>query len=621
MKKTIFTTVFVVIMCAILCACLVACGGNGGGSQQGGGQQGGGQQGGNSESGLKNFEGLTFASETVTYDGREHQLTVKNLPTDASVVYTSNKGTDIGEYNATAMVSKEGYATKTLSAKLVILPSANLLVTSRANAKNANEQNYDFYLNLAGTVDALGITETANANYDGKYRFNTATGDLKFRRETSGILLVDSTEYIYTQNDAKIKVVANEKGEVKKTSVLPKEDEGLDLINMPFVALVNGLKEDNITKIELSGVAGYKYVATIALQSDNEAVASLLGKIEKLGTKVNLKDVSFTNPMGVKMYFNLDGAQKLVDFKMSADVSFPVKGVSATIKLTYLQKENNATINIPSTQGLIVGKDAIKSEIDIVDKAIEDLKNSSAYSVDLEARNEFDPAWNINATVDKYIARMYKNTDADTGRVDFNHSFEYKAHTDTDDKDTFKFTVGNIKTGEVYRISRKGTNTNTLLEGVSADGQFDYLTSIAKADYTDIDCIKKVEKDGSVFYYIYLDKTATHSVQKRITDVINSNPTDNVTDVQNYFNEDNQIDEAEMVVEMKDGALVAIDIKTQLRYCPTGGEHTERNIVLTNTISLTVNDKLSSAQDYVAPNAVATTLGHYGLNNAKFYIL
>lgn len=611
MKKTIFTTVLVVVMCTILCACLVACSGNDGGSQQSG----------SSESGLKNFEGLTFASETVTYDGREHQLTVKNLPTDASVVYTSNKGMDIGEYNATATVSKEGYATKTLSAKLVILPSANMVFTSRANAKNANEQNYDFYLNLAGTVDALGITETANANYDGKYRFNTATGDLKFRRETSGILLVDSTEYIYTQNDAKIKVVANERGEVKKASVLPKEDEGLYLINIPFVALVNGLKEDNITKIELSGVAGYKYVATLALQSDNEAVASLLGKIEKLGTKVNLKDVSFTNPMSVKMYFNLDGAQKLVDFKMSADVSFPVKGVSATIKLTYLQKENNATINIPSIQGLIIGKDAIKSEMDIVNKAIEDLKNSSAYSVDLEARNEFDPAWNINATVDKYIARMYKNTDADTGRVDFNHSFEYKAHTDTDDKDTFKFTVGNIKTGEVYRISRKGTNTNTLLEGVSVDGQFDYLTSIAKAYYTNIDCIKKVEKDGSVFYYIYLDKMATHDVQKRITDVINSNPTDNVTDVQNYFNEDNQIDEAEMVVEMKDGALVAIYIKTQLRYCPTGGEHTERNIVLTNTISLTVNGKLSSAQDYVAPNAVATTLGHYGLNNAKFYIL
>jgi len=501
------------------------------------------------------------------------------------------------------------------------LPTANELVTARTNAKNANEQNYDFYLNLAGTIDALGITETANANYDGKYRFNSSTGDLKFCRQTSGILLVDSTEYIYTQNDAKIKVVANEKGEVKKSAVLPKEDEGLDLINIPFVALVNGLKEENISKIELSGRNDYKYVATLALQSSNNVVSGLLGKLEKLGTQVNLNGVSFTNPMGVKLFFNLDDTQKLVDFKMSADISFPVKSVSATIKLTYSQKENDSKITIPSTQGLIVGKEAIKSEMNVIDKAIEDLKNSSAYSIDLEARNEFDPAWNINATVDKYIARMYKNTDAETGRVDFNHSFAYKAHTDTDDKDTFKFTVGNVKTGEAYRISRKGTNTNTLLDGISADERFDYLTSIAKADYSDVDCIKKAEKGGSVFYYIYLDKTSTHNVQKKITDVINSNPTDNVTDVQNYFNEDNRIDEAEMVVEIKDGALVAIDITTQLRYCPTGGEYTERNIVLTNTISLVVDDKLSAAQDYVAPDAVSTTLGHYGLNNAKFYIL
>lgn len=501
------------------------------------------------------------------------------------------------------------------------LPTANELVTARTNAKNANEQNYDFYLNLAGTIDALGITETANANYDGKYRFNSSTGDLKFRRQTSGILLVDSTEYIYAQNDSKIKIVANEKGEVKKSAVLPKEDEGLDLINIPFVALVNGLKEENISKIELSGKTDYKYVATLALQSSNNAVSGLLGKLEKLGTQVNLNGVSFTNPMGVKLFFNLDDTQKLVDFKMSADISFPVKSVSATIKLTYSQKENDSKITIPSTQGLIVGKDAIKSEMNVIDKAIEDLKNSSAYSIDLEARNEFDPAWNINATVDKYIARMYKNTDSEIGRVDFNHSFAYKAHTDTDDKDTFKFTVGNVKTGEVYRISRKGTNTNTLLDGISADERFDYLTSIAKADYSGVDCIKKAEKDGSVFYYIYLDKTATYNVQKNITDVINSNPTDNVTDVQNYFNEDNRIDEAEMVVEIKDGALVAIDITTQLRYCPTGGEYTERNIVLTNTISLVVNDKLSAAQDYVAPDALSTTLGHYGLNNAKFYIL
>ncbi|MCI6183626.1 MAG: hypothetical protein MR643_04950, partial [Clostridiales bacterium] len=111
-------------------------------------------------------------------------------------------------------------------------------------------------------------------------------------------------------------------------------------------------------------------------------------------------------------------------------------------------------------------------------------------------------------------------------------------------------------------------------------------------------------------------------VQGKITHVINSNPTDETTDVENYFNaEQNQIDESEMVVEMKDGAIVSINIKTEIRYCPTGGEYTERNIVLTNEIVLKINDQLTTAQEYVAPKDVSTSLGSLGLNNAKFYIL
>ena len=123
-----------------------------------------------------------------------------------------------------------------------------MLVSARTLAKNDNVQNYDFYLNLAGTVDALGITQTANANYDGKYRYNQDTGAIKFWRQTSGVLLVDSTEYIYTQNDAKVKVVANDKGEVKKTAIIPAEDEELNLINIPFVSLVNALKKKMLKK-------------------------------------------------------------------------------------------------------------------------------------------------------------------------------------------------------------------------------------------------------------------------------------------------------------------------------------------------------------------------------------
>lgn len=597
---------FVTIVIAVLAMMtLVACGDKGSGTK-----------------GLASFDNLTFEDAMFEYDGTEHKIEVKGAPAGATIEYDNNTATEIGEYNATVTVSKDGYNPKTLNAKMIVKPSAKLLVSARTLAKNDKVQNYDFYLNLAGTVDALGITQTANANYDGKYRYNQDTDAIKFWRQTSGILLVDSTEYIYNQNDSKVKVVANEKGAVKKVAIIPAEDEELNLINIPFVSLINALKEDNIKKIELSGRTDYKYVATIGLHSNNFIVSKLLSVLEKLGTKVDLKGVAFSNPMGVSLYFNIGNDKKLVDFKLSADISFPVKGVNVQFKLTYLQKANSEDIIIPSIAGLIIEKEAVEKEMEIIDNAIATLKNSSAYSIDLEAKNEFDPAWNINATVDKYVARMYKNTDADTKRVDFNHSFVYNAHTDTDDKDKFKFTIGNIKTGEVYRISRKGTNTNEKLEGISADGQFDYLMAVAKANASDVDCIKKVEKDGKVLYYIYLNNSATHGVQGKITSVVNSNPTNNITNVENYFNaEQNQIDESEMVIEMKDGAIVSINIKTEIRYCPTGGEHTERNIVLTNEIVLKINDKLSSAQDYVAPKDVATSIGSIGLNNAKFYIL
>ena len=67
------------------------------------------------------FTGITFTDKTVTYDGSEHELTVSGtLPEGTQVAYTSNKGTNAGEYNATATLTKEGYTTLNLSAKLTI---------------------------------------------------------------------------------------------------------------------------------------------------------------------------------------------------------------------------------------------------------------------------------------------------------------------------------------------------------------------------------------------------------------------------------------------------------------------------------------------------------------------
>lgn len=69
---------------------------------------------------LKDFEGLTFNDETVPYDGAAHSLSVNNLPEGAVAVYTGNNQIDPGTYTVTAVISKDGYNTKTMVAKLTI---------------------------------------------------------------------------------------------------------------------------------------------------------------------------------------------------------------------------------------------------------------------------------------------------------------------------------------------------------------------------------------------------------------------------------------------------------------------------------------------------------------------
>ncbi len=70
---------------------------------------------------LADITGVTFTDMTVPYDGNEHEITVSGtIPAGVSVAYTNNKGTEAGEYNATATLTGTGYKTLTLTAKLTI---------------------------------------------------------------------------------------------------------------------------------------------------------------------------------------------------------------------------------------------------------------------------------------------------------------------------------------------------------------------------------------------------------------------------------------------------------------------------------------------------------------------
>lgn len=610
MKKTI-TITFALCLVALLALCLVACSNNENPSTPTT----------PSEAELLKFQGISFDDATVDFDGKEHEIFASGVPEGATVEYSNNKAVNDGTYNATATIKKDGYETLTLNAKLTIKMTADAVVAAKDAAMENSVQNYDFNIHLAGTINVSGFSGTANANYDGKYRYNADTNALSFHRVTSGALIYDSNEYIYNSGSNKIKIVANEDGVAKKLSVVPKEEVELNLLNIPFVEVIKHTQANNLSGITKLSSGKYAYKANLALASDNIYLNKILTMLGKLGATIDFKDVEFSNPAnGIDFYFNMNSDKtSLTDYKYAAKISFPIKGVGVTLDLIYEQNANNSIIKIPSVNGFITTENGKKNELTIIDKAIDKVKNANTYSLNVEAKNEFDPGWNVSATTDKYIATLFKNTT--DGRVDFNHSYEYKAHHEEDGKENYKYTLANLKDGTTHLVSRKGSNVIMPVENVSVDDRFDYLLSVAGLGAGGIDCIAKEVNGESTLYHIHMNTAATLGVQDNICDIINSNEADGVVDVENYFTSNNSvIRNSEMVVEIVNGEIVSIKVETENRYNPTGGEYTETQVTLNNTIVIDFNRKLDDASEYVAPDKTNTTIGSFGLNNSKYYI-
>ena len=611
MKKTLWIA-GVVLVC-VLALVLAACGGK--------------DKGGNdtsAEANLLEFSGISFAGQTVEYDGEAHAIFATGVPEGATVSYTRNSGTDVGKYNASVTISKEGYKSLTLNADLnVTVPSAQSVVAARRRATEAADVGYNFHLNLGGTINVAGYSGTANANYDGKYRYNSASHSLQFMRTTSGILLYDATEYIALVGDTTVKVTANDKGVVKKINVLAAEDEELMLINRPIVALVDAIDANELTNISLAGGGDYMFKATLKLSADNALVNKALSIIAKQGTSISLKDVTFTNPVsGIVLYFNMNRDKRLNDFSLSAEVSFPVSAVSATIQLNYSQVGDSSAVTSPALGSVIIDKTQIGAELAAINAAVNAVKTSANYSLDFEVKNQFDPGWNVTATTDRYTARLYKHsyTLDDADFVAFNHSYEYKTHHEEDGRETYKYTLGNIQDGSVHRVSRKGGNTVTDVNDVTVDTQFDYLTDAVTLTAADVDCIRKAVSGTTTTYYVYLGNAYTASINGTIADMINSNDAEGVVPVNNYFDATAyDVKGSDMTVVLKNNALSQVEVETKIKYYPTNGDYTQKYITLTDSLTLSVNVKLDKAQDYTAPRSATNALT--GLKAATYYVL
>lgn len=601
MKKLLLTFIFILIVLSI-----AACGGTG---EAPNGEQ----------TKDTTFDGVTFNDVTAHFNGSEHKLTVSgDIPEGTNITYTNNKGTNEGEYKATAVLTK-GEHTKTLTAILTIKePTAEQVVAARDNTESSDIQGFDYKYKLAGKFEALGFeTGEIDGTYLASYRENKANGEYVFKRTTSGELLIDSTKIAYGLGNQKIVMKLDDDGIIKKISNETVDEQDSFFIHKPIEKLINNISANEIKAItQSSDIPGYKYKATVQFASNNPYISKILDSASSLGTTVSMGGVEIPNiANGIQLYFNYSAGDRIEDFYVSINLSIDIKGVKTSIKLSYEQMGSTTAVTVPKDESFILDKSEINAKVDIINNALLGIKNDEAYSIDVSATNDFDPSWKITATVDRYYARLFRNGN------DFNHSYEFKAHHEEDGAETYKYTLGNV-TGEeegIYLVSRKGSNeVNPVEEALSADTQFDLLTAMAIINAEYVDCIKVVEKKDETIYKIYLNKKSVLAIQQKILNTINSNNAEGVIKVNNYLNEDNYIfEEAVIEVTYKNNILTSIKCETEIRYNPTGGEYTEYNVALKNIIEIEINKELDDAGEYVAPTSTGKWLG---IGAAKYYI-
>lgn len=76
------------------------------------------------------ISGVTFVDATFEYDGEEHSISVKNLPSGVTVTYSGNDQTEPGTYYVTAkLVDSDGNELGVLSARLIITEVSGNLPT------------------------------------------------------------------------------------------------------------------------------------------------------------------------------------------------------------------------------------------------------------------------------------------------------------------------------------------------------------------------------------------------------------------------------------------------------------------------------------------------------------
>ena len=131
---------------------------------------------------MLDMSGVEFNDKTVTYNGAEHSVAVKNLPSGVSVSYENNNKTNAGTYTVTAnfaLESKNYFVPASMTAKLIISKANYDMSEVVFNGKTVTYNGEAHYLEALNLPDGVSVSYKSNGKTDvGEYTVKaTFSGD------------------------------------------------------------------------------------------------------------------------------------------------------------------------------------------------------------------------------------------------------------------------------------------------------------------------------------------------------------------------------------------------------------------------------------------------------------
>ena len=117
---------------------------------------------------------VTFADQTVTYDGTDHTLFVESLPEGVAVAYQNETGKDVGEYAATATLSWNGEELAVLSATLTVTPREITVTLADGYFRQNDTAALTYTAEGVAEGDDLAVTVTADTSVLGVHTATAA---------------------------------------------------------------------------------------------------------------------------------------------------------------------------------------------------------------------------------------------------------------------------------------------------------------------------------------------------------------------------------------------------------------------------------------------------------------